>query len=650
MGQMLTAKQVAEVKGCSGRYIKRLIQEGKLQAQEVLNDKNRKTYLVPLEALDEELQQKWYQMNLENPPEEISTPEPVPDKKAVDHFSESERQEIDFWISLVEQWQQYRMKPGVTCKADVDKKFVTLCGLEYPDKEISVDILYRKWKAVKENDLDGLIDKRGKWKKGTSSIDDTIWQAFLYFYLDESQHPIQKCLDYTKMWAQEKRPDLYTDIPSYSAFYRRLNNEVPEGVKVLGREGHKAYNDRCAPFIRRLYEDIESNEWWIADNHTFDVMVKDKNGNIHRPYLTAFLDARSGIFTGFHITYNPCSEATLIALRKGILKYGIPDNIYVDNGREFLTFDIGGLGHRKKKPKDGEEKFEPPGVFKRLGINMTNAIVRNAKAKIIERRFEDVKNDLSRLFNTYTGGSVVEKPERLKFVLKKDQIYTDEEFEEYVTAVLEWYFNMEAYNGAVEADKGKCKMDVFNEHLKRKRVASAEELNLMLMRSTRPQQVTRRGVHLDIGGGRIDFWNDDFVHLMLGKKVYFRYDPENLSEVRIYDLEDRYIMSVPADNTAVLSYNASKDDVKAAMAKTRRLERIAREYKENAILADVDKITAMELVLKQAERNKANYQGKPNPSLLEVQRADEEPVFKKVVGGADLDVMNRNAAIRRGGK
>ena len=359
--------------------------------------------------------------------------------------------------------------------------------------------------------------------------------------------------------------------------------------------------------------------------------------------MTAFLDARSGIFTGFHITYNPCSEATLIALRKGILKYGIPDNIYVDNGREFLTFDIGGLGHRKKKPKDGEEKFEPPGVFKRLGINMTNAIVRNAKAKIIERRFEDVKNDLSRLFNTYTGGSVVEKPERLKFVLKKEQIYTDEEFEEYVTAVLEWYFNM-------EADKGKCKMDVFNEHLKRKRVASAEELNLMLMRSTRPQQVTRRGVHLDIGGGRIDFWNDDFVHLMLGKKVYFRYDPENLSEVRIYDLEDRYIMSVPADNTAVLSYNASKDDVKAAMAKTRRLERIAREYKENAILADVDKITAMELVLKQAERNKANYQGKPNPSLLEVQRADEEPVFKKVVGGADLDVMNRNAAIRRGGK
>lgn len=650
MGQMLTVKQVAEVKECSCRYVQRVIREGRLQAVETLNNKNQKTYMVPLEVLDEELQQKWYRMALDNPPADLEPAQPDTDGKAVDEFSKSERQEIDFWVSLVEQWQQYRMKPGAASKAEVDEKFVAFCSLEYPDRQISVDILYRKWKAVRDKDLSGLVDKRGKWKKGTSSIDETIWQAFLYYYLDEAQHPIQKCLDYTKMWAQEKRPDLYADIPSYSAFYRRLDNDLPEGVKVLGREGHKAYNDRCAPYIRRIYEDIASNEWWIADNHTFDVMVRDKAGNIHRPYLTAFLDARSGIFTGFHITYNPCSEATLVALRKGILEYGIPDNIYVDNGREFLTFDIGGLGHRKKKPRNGEEPFEPPGVFKRLGINMTNAIVRNAKAKIIERRFLDVKNDLSRLFNTYTGGSVAEKPERLKFVLKKDQIYSDEEFEEYVEMVLMYYFNMEPYNGAVEADKGKCKMDVFNEQITKKRTATKEDLHLMLMRSTRPQKVTRRGVHLDINGGRIDFWNDDFVHLYLDKKVYFRYDPDDLSSIRIYDLEDRYVMTVPADNEAVLSYKASQDDVKAAMAKTRRLERIAKEYKENAILAESDRITAMDLVIRQAQRNKETYTGKANPSVLEVQRADEKPLYRKVVGGADLDVMNRNAAKRQGGK
>ena len=202
-------------------------------------------------------------------------------KETVDQFSESERQEIDFWIGLVEQWQEYRRKPGAASKAEVDEKFVAFCRLEYPERQISLDILYRKWKAVREDDLPGLVDKRGKWKKGTSSIDETVWQAFLSYYLDQSQYPIRKCLEYTKLWAREVRPDLYPGIPSYSAFYRRLGNDLPEGVKVLGREGHKAYNDRCAPYIRREYGGMASNEWWIADNHTFDVITQGDNGQRH---------------------------------------------------------------------------------------------------------------------------------------------------------------------------------------------------------------------------------------------------------------------------------------------------------------------------------------------------------------------------------
>ena len=246
------------------------------------------------------------------------------------------------------------------------------------------------------------------------------------------------------------------------------------------------------------------------------------------------------------------------------------------------------------------------------------ALVRNAKAKIIERRFNDVKNGLSRLFNTYTGGSVVEKPERLKYVLKKDAIYTDDEFQEYVDAILKYYFNMMEYDGPVAEDKGKLKMDVFNEHLIKRRVAAAEELNLMLMRSSRPQA--------------------------------FRYNPNDLKEVRIYNLEDKYLMTVPVDNTAVLTYGATKDDVKAGMAVTRKLEKIANEYKKNVVIAEADRVTALDLVLRQAQRNKESYTGKADPKVLEVQRADETPVYQKVVGGVDLDTMIENAAKRQGGK
>ena len=144
---------------------------------------------------------------------------------------------------------------------------------------------------------------------------------------------------------------------------------------------------------------------------------------------------------------------------------------------------------------------------------MTNAIVRNAKAKIIERRFEDIKNQLSRLFETYTGGNVLEKPEKLKGVLKNGEIPMDSTLITVVEQLLEGYFNEAPYGGAVAADHGKPRIQVYQEQLYKKRIAPADELALMLMRSSRPQKVTRRGVHLDIAGERIDYWNDDTADL-----------------------------------------------------------------------------------------------------------------------------------------
>ena len=350
-----------------------------------------------------------------------------------------------------------------------------------------------------------------------------------------------------------------------------------------------------------------------------------------------------------HFALVKASLPTLIALRKGILKYGIPENIYVDNGREFLTHDIGGLGHRKKKPKDGEESFEVPPVFERLGIKMTNAIVRNAKAKIIERRFRDVKDHLSRLFETYTGGNVVEKPEKLKGVLKNGEIPLDATFTDTVETLLDWYFNQQPYGGEVAADRGKPRQQVYNENLHTKRVAGAEDLNLMLMRSARVQKVTRRGVHLDIAGQRLDYWNDDFTFNYMGKKVYFRYDPDDLSAVRVYDLQDRFIMEVPVDNIAVLTYGASKEEVKQAMGKVRRLERITKEALEASTVQAFGRRTALELVMEQAHESKiARIIPESQPKVLELQRLNEEPLLK-AVGGPYLGVMNRNALRKQGG-
>jgi hypothetical protein len=650
METRLSTQEVARLYGKHESTIRRWAKSGKIQAVSFLNEFNSPEYLFPLDVLDTSIQEKYFAQLKASIP--ASSADILPKRKAsrpLDHYTAEEQREIAWWMKTVDDWQRYRSKyPG--SKAEADDRFIALCAKTDPEHEFSIDTLYRRWKSIKQNDLDGLIDKRGKWKKGKSDIQPEVWDAFLYFYLQEAQHPMMKCYEYMKLLLREDHPDLVADIPSYTTFTRRVKSDIPEAVEVLGREGQKAFRDRCAPYIRRTYESMASNEWWIADNHTFDVITQGDNGQRHRLHLAAFFDARSGIFTGCYVTLNPSSQATLIALRKGILKYGIPENIYVDNGSEFLTFDIGGRGHRKRKPKDGQERFEPPPVFERLGIKMTNALVRNAKAKIIERRFRDVKDHLSRLFDTYTGGNVLEKPERLKGVLKNGEIPLDSTFTEAVEELLDWYFNQQPYGGEVIADRGKPRQQVYNENLYTKRVAGAEDLSLMLMRSARPQKVTRRGVHLDIAGQRLDYWNDDMLMNLLGKQVYFRYDPDDLSEVRVYDLEDRYIMTVPVDNTAVLTYGASREDVKEAMGKVRRMERLTREALKVSAYPAFGKRTALELVMEQAYQSKtARIVPSADPKVLELQRPDEEPLLRAVAGGPDLDVMNRNALKRKGG-
>ena len=626
----LTTKEVAEAKGISERYIQKLVSTGNILSKTTRNQNNTIKFIIPITELTEDEQLRYYRSIGAEVPEELtpkkrSTPMP---HKTLEEFSADEREEIADWIRILKEWERYCTTSKLQ-KVAATEKFVQIQQGLNPNMRISKGILYRKKKALKADDLAGLLDNRGSWRKGTSSIPDVAWECFMYFYLDEAQHPIQACLEYTEMWLRQEAPQ-YLPLPSYASFYRRVQNEIPEPLEIMGREGMKAFRDRCAPYIQRKYENMVSNEWWIADNHTFDVMTQGADGQVHRLYLTAFFDARSGIFTGCYVTSAPSSQATLIALRKGILKYGIPENIYVDNGREFLTRDVGGLGHRQKKST--KDEFNPPPVFERLGIHMTNAIVKNAKAKIIERRFRDVKDRLSRLFPTYTGGNVLEKPERLKKVLKSGDIPTDEAFTQAVEDILYHYMNERAYSGAVAADKGKTREQVYRENLLEKRIASESDLNLMLMRSTRSQKVGRRGVHITVAGDKINYFNDELLLNFFGESVYCRYDPENISEVRIYDLQDNFIMTAPADNVAVLEYGSSKDEVAQAMRKVRSFEKLTKEELKAVSITSLGKKTALELVLATAEENKLR-EGPYNPKVIRLHHADEQPsAMKQAVG------------------
>ncbi len=448
--EYLSVPEYAKLRGCSEQYIHKLILQKKLH---VLKDTVLKrggsggvTYKIPLASIEPKLIRKYQrQQDKKNGVQEPKQPKKLLVLSAED-MTAQERQQVARWKLILQEWKAYRGQGGN--KADRDKEFVDYISGKYPEMKFSVRILQRHDQALREQGEAALIDGRGKHENHKKAIPDEVFAVFMSYYLDESRKSVQKCISMTETWLRHEGKQELLPLASHQTFTREILRSIPPAAIVLCREGIKACTDKMLPYIKRTYEDLSSNDIWVCDNHTFDVFVND--GEHEKPirvYLTAFQDVRSRKFVGWYVTLNPSSSATLTALRRGIEEWGIPKRILSDNGREFLTFDIGGRGFRKSK-KPSKEEHEIPTILDNLGIEFRTAMVRNARAKIIERAFLDVKNEFSKMFEGYTGGTIAERPERLKKSGRDvDNFTLLPEFVEYVDKYIRGIFNKHKHYG-----------------------------------------------------------------------------------------------------------------------------------------------------------------------------------------------------------
>lgn len=660
--EYLTVKEAAELKGCKPQYIRKLAKDGKLNTVIQEHPQNHKPcYMIPVSSLPDDLKSKYYgrlKKDYGIMPEPIH--EPAPAKKAkvkriltFEDCSEEQRRTINTWVSLLNEWQTQRA--GYHSKTQFDSLYVGKCQLEHPELQVSTDILYRKWAAYKANDLAGILGLRGAWNKGTSTIPEIVWQAFLWFWLDENQPPLSSCYRCTMNWTEEFYPELLHEIPTERSFRRRVQTDVAKAVKELGRNGEKAFSDRCMPYIMRMYDTLQPNDVWIADNHTLDIQSLDENGERHRLYLTAFLDAKSGVLVGWNITETVDSQSTILALRHGIMRFGIPKAVYFDNGREFLTHDVGGRGHRKRR--SNADEIEPPTILKRLGIEMHNAIVRNAKAKPIERTFRTVKEQFSRLFSGFCGGTILEKPESLKRRIKEGKIPQDYAIREILDAWIDGDFNLQAYGGSEAKYKNMSRLDVWNREISEIRKATEDELNLMLMRSTRVQKIKRNGVYVTICGEKIWYMHPEQTVMHLDEEVYVRYDPANLASVRIYSTDDRllYIWDC-ADRLLVDYITAEKQEISDAQQIAHHSKKFVRDMAKGltAGLTNEQKITMLDMTVRKAQNAKSEkFRIEMPTNIIPVRMGEELPEQRTAAGAEnecviiDLKKMRRNSEMRK---
>ena len=657
----LTVTEFAELKNCSISYISRLIKTKKISAESTLNPETNKIHsLIPVSALSEDLQTKYYvrlkkDTGLEPELTENKPEKPIKAKKqsrSFEKLSADERTRLNFWCELLKEWQGRRSQ--YKSKTEFDHNFVGECRLKYEGIEISERILYRKWTAYKNDDYDGILGVRGAWNRNNTTIPEPVWNDFLWEWLDENKPTVSLCYRSTIKWTAEFYPELLDLIPSEMTFRRRIEKDVAYAVKTLLRDGEKAFSDRCSPYIMRMYDNLEANDCWIADNHTFDIQSYDDNSNVHRLYLTAFLDAKSGVMTGWNITESPDSQSTILALRHGIMRFGVPKCIYVDNGREFLTHDIGGKGHRTHGKKD-DLQTEPPTILKRLGIEMRNAIVRNAKAKPIERTFYTVKNQFSKLWDGYCGGTILERPESLKRRVKDGKLPCDYEIREVFEKWIDNEYNLQAYGGSETCYKELSRLDVWNKTCSEIQKAPEWALNLMLMRSTRKQKIKRNGVYVTICSEKIWFTEPKETIMNLEKEVYVRYDPADLRSVRIYDAEtDKYMFTWSLADQLMADYlEANQETVAGANALIRETKKFVREQAKGTItaLSNQQRLTLLDMTVRKSQAEKDENFCINQPKRIVPVIVNEEPAERIAIGAEcvtiDLEKMTKNSEKRK---
>jgi hypothetical protein len=415
------------------------------------------------------------------------------------------------------------------------KEFVANAREEFPQqmeilKNLSIPTL-RRWYGIYKKNRDNplaLASGHGA-NKGLRRVNKEVLEMTKKLYFSKNKPQM------TVVW--QKIVEMFgIDAISYGTLRNFLNNDVNIIEKDRARMGAKEFKDTHSTFIIRGLQDVKAGDVWMADGHTLDFQCyrgKKKKANkqrdFGRPTLIAWLDLKSRMVVGYTLSWTENTEAVAIALKRAIEKYGVPKKIYTDNGKAF-----------KNKILKGTEELE--GLYASLGIEVTHARPYNAQAKEIERYFRDLKENFSKMFGTYLGGNIVERPEHMKtfaqIKMAKGALLEEEHVEMELAKYID-YKNHLFYEirraGGMKAHRGRgmenrTPLEVFNEEYPvENRVMLSDEKLRRLFLYEEMKTVQQNG---------ITFMGNTYEHEALyyhqTERVRIKYDPHNLSELYVY--------------------------------------------------------------------------------------------------------------------
>lgn len=541
-------KETVRRKCKSGKYISKFVKNGKY-----------KIYSILLSSLDNKYQ-NLYSQNKNTDVEQL-------EQNSKDYASAPvwARQQADKYLKLISLTDG--MKPAQI------KEFLRDWNVKNPDKCSSYTRLFEARKKYNQFGVSALLSKKGR-QNCRYSINKDYFEYYKSLYLKEGAPSANSCWLITLGYAKQKDNINPIDFPTCRTFDRYLKSQVPEQAIYLARYGLSAWNKKYASYISRDYSELKAGTCWVSDHAQIDVAVSFE-GTVCFPWVTVFRDIKTSKWLGWFLHAEaPNSDHIFQAFYYGVQKYGLPTDVYLDNGKDYRCKDF--AGGRIQSVKVEHSNTRENSLMKNVGITVHFALPYNAQTKPVERDFLKIKTFLSKHFIGYRGGKITERPEKLRNEIKNNKIMQYGDFKLLFDDFIENFLNKKPSKSKVL--QGKSPDEAWCNEFTVKRVISKDALKLFCMRTSKNVSIGRNGVY--DSQLQLTYW-DEWMIAEKGRKVYLRRDINAYQEAWVFDAVTDEFLGKANVNQAVsflASTNVQKAEYKKAIEAKNKEKKILKNY------------------------------------------------------------------------
>lgn len=545
----LKTATAARVLGVTPRALRKQIAKGRFVVQSTGGHGGacQKQYEIALSSLPPEARRRYWELNQDS--------DLVPDNRECQEESTKRLSHAEMLDRLGED-EYRRVMDEAWRKLAIVEEYLAAKELPYPEGRIEqikvehgvADRTLRRWALrYREEGLDGLIHQKHREAVANRRILPKLRAYAVSLYLQRHKP--------TAAWVYEqvcqKAEKMCVPAPSRATVYRILKEDILPGDLVLGREGPDAWRKKIMPKTRRDYSDLARYEILVGDGHTFNLFI-NYNGRAIRAKLSMWQDCRTRAIAGWCVAVHDNSTTIGLALRHAILPkpnspiQGVPLEIYVDHGKDYLSKQMAG-------------------VCARLGIEIRPCTPHTPWAKLIERTFGVLDSRWLRHLPGWCGNSPENRPEGFdeKKLLAAGKLLAMEQL------VAEFNRIVDEYNRRVHSETGKAPIELFGELPPvRPEMPDPRALDILMMR------IAEVKVYADgIRRWNYRYWDDALVPVV-GETVTIHYDPNRLGELLVIHRGRALCVAKSAE---ALSMRASEEQVRDHQRKQKRARKFFQE-------------------------------------------------------------------------